>query len=293
MPATNSRSRAALLAAALIASAQAAPLPEAQRLATDPAAVQQLVSAVSLDVMTEASVEACEAIGAPSAPAARAAWVAWRERHQLAPLRTVLGNSRRRQGSDTLSWHRLIEPMRQRVLAEARPEPVCAGLARDLQTPAMDATALYPLAAPVARALVALKTAYPPDLPAVVPGPPRGVVVTPSQVSALAQASRGEGEVVHVKGWVQRWGSEGDKFELVRTVPGYVTHKGFVADDGERVTIVEFETEEALDQWRRDPEHAKAKRRGIADFFRDYRFQICSVIRERAWTARSRHVAST
>ena len=38
------------------------------------------------------------------------------------------------------------------------------------------------------------------------------------------------------------------KSELVRTIPGYVSHKGFVAADGEQVTIVEFESEQALDQ---------------------------------------------
>jgi heme-degrading monooxygenase HmoA len=73
--------------------------------------------------------------------------------------------------------------------------------------------------------------------------------------------------------------------ELARTIPGYISHKGFVADDGERVTIVEFETEDALRQWQIHPEHAKAKRRGIENFFSDYKFQICSVIRARAWTA--------
>lgn len=75
--------------------------------------------------------------------------------------------------------------------------------------------------------------------------------------------------------------------ELVRGIPGYVSHKGFVADDGERVTIVEFESEEALRQWRVHPEHAKAKRRGIDSFFSDYKFQICSVIRGRAWSAKA------
>jgi antibiotic biosynthesis monooxygenase (ABM) superfamily enzyme len=30
--------------------------------------------------------------------------------------------------------------------------------------------------------------------------------------------------------------------ELVRANPGYISHKGFVAEDGERVTIVEFES---------------------------------------------------
>jgi heme-degrading monooxygenase HmoA len=72
--------------------------------------------------------------------------------------------------------------------------------------------------------------------------------------------------------------------ELARTIPGYVSHKGFAAEDGERVTIVEFESEEALQEWRHHPEHAKAKRRGIQSFFSGYKFQICTVIRARAWT---------
>lgn len=72
--------------------------------------------------------------------------------------------------------------------------------------------------------------------------------------------------------------------ELVRSIPGYISHKGFTAEDGERVTIVEFESEEALREWRIHPEHAKAKRRGIESFFDDYKIQICSVIRDRSWT---------
>lgn len=77
----------------------------------------------------------------------------------------------------------------------------------------------------------------------------------------------------------------GQMSELARSIPGYISHKGFVAEDGERVTIVEFESEEALRQWQIHPEHGKAKRRGIASFFSDYKFQICSVIRARAWSA--------
>jgi heme-degrading monooxygenase HmoA len=76
--------------------------------------------------------------------------------------------------------------------------------------------------------------------------------------------------------------------ELAQGIAGYISHKGFVADDGERVTIVEFETEQALRAWQIHPEHGKAKRRGIESFFSDYKFQICSVIRARAWTAKSR-----
>jgi heme-degrading monooxygenase HmoA len=76
--------------------------------------------------------------------------------------------------------------------------------------------------------------------------------------------------------------------ELARTIPGYVSHKGFIAEDGERITIVEFESEQALgralQEWRIHPEHAKAKQRGIQSFFSGYKFQICTVLRSREWT---------
>lgn len=56
--------------------------------------------------------------------------------------------------------------------------------------------------------------------------------------------------------------------ELARTIPGYISHKGFVAEDGEgeRVTIVEFESEEAQQKWRVHPEHAKAKKMRLRSF---------------------------
>src|ERR1700754_4761750 len=76
--------------------------------------------------------------------------------------------------------------------------------------------------------------------------------------------------------------------ELARTIPGYVSHKGFVAEDGERVTIVEFETEEALKEWSRHVEHGQATRRGSESFFSEYKFQICSVIRGRSWSAKAK-----
>ena len=32
--------------------------------------------------------------------------------------------------------------------------------------------------------------------------------------------------------------------ELARSMPGYISHKGFFAEDGERVTVVEFDLAE-------------------------------------------------
>jgi heme-degrading monooxygenase HmoA len=75
--------------------------------------------------------------------------------------------------------------------------------------------------------------------------------------------------------------------ELALTIPGYCSHKGFVAEDGERVTIVEFETEAVLSEWSRHSGHSQAKRRGVGNFFSEYSFQICDVIRNRAWIAKT------
>ena len=68
--------------------------------------------------------------------------------------------------------------------------------------------------------------------------------------------------------------------ELARKMPGYVSRKVFVADDGERVAIIEFESEEAQRAWRTHAEHVQAQKKGRADFYSEYRLQICTVQRD-------------
>lgn len=75
--------------------------------------------------------------------------------------------------------------------------------------------------------------------------------------------------------------------ELARNIPGYISHKGFVAEDGERVTIVEFESEEALHEWKVHPEHREAKKLGFTKFFSTFKYQICSVIGGRSWESKA------
>jgi heme-degrading monooxygenase HmoA len=69
---------------------------------------------------------------------------------------------------------------------------------------------------------------------------------------------------------------------LAAAMPGYISHKGFAAPDGERVTIVEFASEEELREWATHPEHVEAKRKGREAFFSDYRVQVCTVLRDSA-----------
>ena len=68
--------------------------------------------------------------------------------------------------------------------------------------------------------------------------------------------------------------------ELAVTMPGYISHKSFAAPDGERLMLVEFESEDAMRQWGIHPEHIEAKKLGRQRFFTEYRVQICSLIRE-------------
>ncbi len=61
---------------------------------------------------------------------------------------------------------------------------------------------------------------------------------------------------------------------------GYISHKGFFADDGERVTIVEFEHEEGMRAWRTNPEHMAAQRLARQRYYTEYHVQVCTLDRE-------------
>lgn len=74
---------------------------------------------------------------------------------------------------------------------------------------------------------------------------------------------------------------------LAVAMPGYLRHKSFTAEDGERVTLVEYESEAAMQAWARDPDHRRAKAAGRRDFFSEYRLQVCSVLRDSGRTAGS------
>jgi heme-degrading monooxygenase HmoA len=72
---------------------------------------------------------------------------------------------------------------------------------------------------------------------------------------------------------------------LARTMPGYVSHKAFTADDGERVTVVEFESLDATQAWGRHPEHLQAMKRGREAFYLQYSLQVCEVSKAHHFTA--------
>ena len=62
---------------------------------------------------------------------------------------------------------------------------------------------------------------------------------------------------------------------LAMSMTGFVSIKTFAADDGERVSIVEFATRQAHDAWRDHPEHVEAQRLGREKFYSEYSIQVC------------------
>ena len=68
--------------------------------------------------------------------------------------------------------------------------------------------------------------------------------------------------------------------ELARAMPGFLDFKTFAADDGERISVVEFESLDALEAWRDHEEHLDAQRAGRERFYSESRLQVAELIRD-------------
>ena len=71
--------------------------------------------------------------------------------------------------------------------------------------------------------------------------------------------------------------------ERARSMPGYVEHKAFTAEDGERVTIVRFADRASHEAWARDGEHREAQRAGLASYYEEYSIAVGEVDRASSW----------
>ncbi len=68
-------------------------------------------------------------------------------------------------------------------------------------------------------------------------------------------------------------------YELGSQMPGFVSYKDFGAEDGEVVSIIEFETLEHVAAWREHIEHKEAQALGRSTFFSEFQIQVCEVVR--------------
>jgi len=68
--------------------------------------------------------------------------------------------------------------------------------------------------------------------------------------------------------------------ELARKMPGYISHKGYVAEDGERLTLFEWGSADTLRAWATHPEHLPVQELGRQKFYTQYHLQVCELVRE-------------
>jgi len=66
---------------------------------------------------------------------------------------------------------------------------------------------------------------------------------------------------------------------LVKDIPGFLSAKGYRSDDGDEISIIRFESAEALRLWREQPEHREAQRRGKQEIYAAYDVEVCEVTR--------------
>jgi len=55
--------------------------------------------------------------------------------------------------------------------------------------------------------------------------------------------------------------------EIARAMPGFISWKGYFAEDGARVSVHEWESAEALEAWRTHPEHLRIQELGREKFY--------------------------
>jgi len=103
------------------------------------------------------------------------------------------------------------------------------------------------------------------------------VIVFRSRLTESAQNGQFRQEYLS---WAERM------IALAKTCEGFVSFQSFTAEDGERLSISEFENEEAVRAWKAHPEHREAQRRGREIFYEEYRVQVST--EDRSYSFRKR-----
>jgi heme-degrading monooxygenase HmoA len=76
----------------------------------------------------------------------------------------------------------------------------------------------------------------------------------------------------------------GEMLVRARTYPGFVAMKNFKSDDGERLTVVWWESDELQSAWRRDERHREAQKLGRERWYHYYHVETAEVMREQQFT---------
>ena len=73
--------------------------------------------------------------------------------------------------------------------------------------------------------------------------------------------------------------------DRARMMPGFVDFKTFAAIDGERLSVIVFDTIAHQHAWRDDLEHRAAQQRGRDTFYSEYSISVCQELTRRSFKA--------
>ena len=72
--------------------------------------------------------------------------------------------------------------------------------------------------------------------------------------------------------------------EIAQSMPGFISHKVYVSDDGERCSVIEFDSADNMAAWRDHPEHLAAKQAGRERYYEDYSLIVADASRSSAFS---------
>jgi heme-degrading monooxygenase HmoA len=72
--------------------------------------------------------------------------------------------------------------------------------------------------------------------------------------------------------------------EIVSSIPGFISYNSYTSEEGDEMAVVRFDSLEALDAWRTQPEHLEAQEKDRALWSERYWIQVSSTVREYQWT---------
>ena len=73
--------------------------------------------------------------------------------------------------------------------------------------------------------------------------------------------------------------------ELVQAVPGFRGIEGFTGEDGSELAVAWFDSDEAIAEWKRQPEHLATQEQARREFFTLYDITIAGTDRQCSWPA--------
>jgi heme-degrading monooxygenase HmoA len=71
-----------------------------------------------------------------------------------------------------------------------------------------------------------------------------------------------------------------EMLRLATAMPGFISYKRYTADDGERVSLHEWQSVEDLRAWREHPRHREIQALGRARYYSEYTSYVCDSPRE-------------